>query len=256
MPPDRRYAGVVERRATLLGLVEQIVTAQPPDSLRAVTALRHQLTLVETELVADALRNGTSWSQIGEALLISKQAAHKRHRRPVGALDRAAEAGDGSRAVVVTAEARLAVRLARQEAAAFASASVGTEHLLLGLIRAGDAEVNRVLQHFGVSLARAREVIQPTVEVSLTQARGVLSAGEAEAGAAPQPAISPLARRVVRDALGERLRRATGELGAPDLLEALLRDRNGGAARTLTRLAVDPGAVQAEIAGLQRGSSR
>lgn len=229
-------------------LIGQIASARPPDSLRALTALRRHLDLMETELVADALRVRTSWSQIGEALSISKQAAHKRHRRPVGALDHAAETGDEGRTVVVTAEARRAVRLARQEAAALGSPSVGTEHLLLGLIRSGDPEVARVLQVLGISLLRAREAIQPTIEVSLAQARAALApAGEA-AFESRGPAISPLARRVVRDALSERLRHGTGDLGAPDLLEALLRDRNSGAARTLARLAIDIEAVRAEIA--------
>jgi DNA-directed RNA polymerase specialized sigma24 family protein len=50
----------------------------PDEALAAVVALRHLADKLERSAVEAALRQGWSWSQIAEALGISKQAAHKR----------------------------------------------------------------------------------------------------------------------------------------------------------------------------------
>lgn len=51
----------------------------PEDALAAVVALRHMAEQLEREAVREAIAQGWSWSQVAEALGISKQAAHKRH---------------------------------------------------------------------------------------------------------------------------------------------------------------------------------
>lgn len=50
----------------------------PAEALAAVVALRRMADRLEQRAVAHALRQGWSWSQIAEALGVSKQAAHKR----------------------------------------------------------------------------------------------------------------------------------------------------------------------------------
>lgn len=50
----------------------------PADALAAVVALRHFADQLERRAVANALAQGWSWSQVAEALGVSKQAAHKR----------------------------------------------------------------------------------------------------------------------------------------------------------------------------------
>ena len=50
----------------------------PEAALAAVVALRHAADKLEQRAVKAALERGWSWSQIAEALGISKQAAHKR----------------------------------------------------------------------------------------------------------------------------------------------------------------------------------
>lgn len=50
----------------------------PASALAAVVALRRMADQLEQRAVAHALRQGWSWSQIAEALGVSKQAAHKR----------------------------------------------------------------------------------------------------------------------------------------------------------------------------------
>jgi len=50
----------------------------PAEALAAVVALRLAADKLERQAVAQALAQGWSWSQVAEALGVSKQAAHKR----------------------------------------------------------------------------------------------------------------------------------------------------------------------------------
>jgi len=54
----------------------------PAEALAAVVALRLMADRLERQAVEEALAQGWSWSQIAEALGVSKQAAHKRLSRP------------------------------------------------------------------------------------------------------------------------------------------------------------------------------
>jgi CDGSH-type Zn-finger protein len=51
--------------------------------LESLTALRRELDALEPELISRALAAGASWSQIGRALGVSKQAAHRKHRHRI-----------------------------------------------------------------------------------------------------------------------------------------------------------------------------
>jgi hypothetical protein len=53
-------------------------TNDPAEALAAVVALRLMADKLERSAVSAALEQGWSWSQIAEALGVSKQAAHKR----------------------------------------------------------------------------------------------------------------------------------------------------------------------------------
>ncbi|RKH45997.1 helix-turn-helix domain-containing protein [Corallococcus sicarius] len=50
----------------------------PEAALAAVVALRRRATQLELAAVIEAVRQGWTWAQIGEALGISAQAAHKK----------------------------------------------------------------------------------------------------------------------------------------------------------------------------------
>ena len=56
-------------------------SSDPEVGLRAVLALRRLADQLEEQHVAIARRRGWSWEQIGDALGISRQAAHKKHRK-------------------------------------------------------------------------------------------------------------------------------------------------------------------------------
>jgi DNA-binding NarL/FixJ family response regulator len=53
--------------------------SDPEQALSAVVALRHMAEQLERKAVKEAIAQGWSWSQVAEALGVSKQAAHKRY---------------------------------------------------------------------------------------------------------------------------------------------------------------------------------
>jgi hypothetical protein len=223
MTSGERQLGELLRRATN--------TADPDDALRAITVMRGELDRLERDHVTCARVAGSSWSQIASALSITRQAAQKRHRG-------ATPSTSGQvplRTVLVTSPARMAVRLGRQEARAMGADVVGSEHLLLGVMRSGDEHAVQVLEDMGVTLDDARAVMQPT----LVDGR--------PPGGTERDGISSYARSVLEQSLREAIARGEGYIGVEHLLLALLREDEGGAARTLSTLGVDPAAVRERL---------
>lgn len=225
-------------------LIEHAASASDPEaSLRALAALRQDLEDFERLQVARALQRGASFGSIARALGISRQSAHRRYRDlpHQGPVEDAAVATDPRARILVTSEARRAVRFAREEAALLGSGLVGTEHLLLGLLRAGDPRVAGILRRHGVDLEEARARAQPTlVDEDVAVARAEVPEGPA--------GISDHARSVFENSLREAVGRGDGYIGAEHLLLAALRSPRGGAQRTLEALGVDPGALAAALA--------
>ncbi|MDE3130137.1 MAG: hypothetical protein KGL16_03215, partial [Acidobacteriota bacterium] len=72
----------------------RVVSGHDPGvRLEALRELRRELDAIESELAAEAVRAGMSWREIGAAIGVSKQAAHRRHRDSVA---RIVNAADGS----------------------------------------------------------------------------------------------------------------------------------------------------------------
>jgi ATP-dependent Clp protease ATP-binding subunit ClpA len=112
---------------------------------------------------------------------------------------------------------------------------MGSEHLLLGILRAGDDVAAAALRAHGVTLDGARAAAQPT-----------LATGE------PPPderasAVTTYARRVFNDALREAAAGRAHVIGVADLLRSALSDPGGGACRTLEALSVSVDGVLAAI---------
>jgi hypothetical protein len=214
----------------LAAIVDGMAGPAAGERLAAVASLRLQLEALERDYVSDALRAGWSWTQIGSALGVSRQAAHKKHARR-GAVPESAQ-GEEHAGRLVSIEAKRAVKDARQEAKTLGGDTVGTEHLLLGLIRSDTGAAGRVLRELGVSLSRTRRAIGP--------------GGEGDQGAS-EPAISPQARRVLEKALRGSLHQERRPLTGERLLLALLQAEASGAVRALERLGVPPSSVLREL---------
>jgi hypothetical protein len=60
--------------------------AQPGDGLAAVVALRRLADRLEDAEVERALRTGWSWSQVAEALGVTRQAVHKKHAKRLNSI--------------------------------------------------------------------------------------------------------------------------------------------------------------------------
>jgi ATP-dependent Clp protease ATP-binding subunit ClpA len=220
---------------------------KPEKGLPAVAALRVELEALERHHVATAIAAGWSWSRVAEALGVSKQAAHKKHARMARALTTTdpREAVPGNDRVTVTPEARRAVRCGRDEARSAGVAAVGTEHLLLGVLRADPKSgAARALAAEGVTVDGARAALAPTLTEE-DQAVSVTSTETAEAARAT--GVSPLARACLEASLREAIRRNDRHLGLEHLLLALVSRDDGGAARTLTRLGTSTAAVRRRL---------
>ena len=119
---------------------------------------------------------------------ISRQAAHRRYRELAAATEPPPGAEPTPARLRVAPEARAAVQLAGEEATALGAPRMGSEHLLLGILRAGDGKAAAVLRAAGVTLEAARLAAQPTL------------AGEEP----PAGGITAYARRVFHEALRAR----------------------------------------------------
>jgi hypothetical protein len=250
---DGHSVPVGAERERLEDLARRAETAPPLEALEALRTIRGRLDALEAEHVDRAVGDGGSWRAVADALGISKQAAHKRHarRRPARGGPRPDEAPvpvrGGPRAgagpngtappaggrVLVTSEARQAVRLGREEAARCGSEQVGTEHLLLGILRCDYCIAIQALRHVGVTLEAARAALAPT-----------LAAGARPSGG---EVISEAARDALEQSLREAVARGEGYLGVEHLLMALLHDPASGAVRTLAEMDIDTSELLREL---------
>jgi transposase-like protein len=220
----------IELGDRLTELLEHATRASDPEvALKSLTALRRELDAFERVQAWKALDTGASYGAVARALGISRQAAHRRYRE----LAAATEPPPGGEPVRlrVAPEARAAVQLATEEASALGATRMGSEHLLLGILRGGDGVGAAALRANGVTLDAARAAAQPTLATDEP----------------PEGQVTAYARKV----FGEALRQAAADpghvIGVGDLLQAALRDPSGGACRTLEALGVDSGAVRAAM---------
>jgi len=137
---------------------------------------------------------------------------------------------------------------AREEARKTSSNMVGTEHILLGLVREGEGVAARVLERLGVSLGRVRSEVHRQL--------GIL---ENRVSSQAPMTMSPKAKRVLELAL-EEARELNPRLGLPHyidtehLLLGLIREGEGQAARVLRALGVDLDRVRKEVISQLGGS--
>ena len=147
----------------LVELLEHAVRASEPEvALHALSALRRELDAFERVQAWRALDAGSSYGAVARALGISRQAAHRRYRELAAATEPPDGAAEPAR-LRVAPEARAAVQLASEEAAALGAPRMGSEHLLLGILRAGDPIASAALRAGGITLETARMAAQPTL---------------------------------------------------------------------------------------------
>jgi hypothetical protein len=219
----------------LTRLLEHAVRASEPEvALHALSALRRELDAFERVQAWRALDAGSSYGAVARALGNSRQAAHRRYRELAAATE-PPPGGEPTR-LRVAPEARAAVQLAGEEATALGAGQMGSEHLLLGILRASDGVAAAVLREQGVTLEAARLAAQPT-----------LAGEDVTEPDSPSSPLTRYARRVFHEALRYAAADPGHVIRVPDLLHAALRDPEGGACRTLEALSVDRDAVLAAL---------
>ncbi len=141
-----------------------------------------------------------------------------------------------------TERARKVLVLAKEEARRFSHDYIGTEHILLGLIREGEGVACAVLQNLGVSL----DVLRKEVEKLITSG-GVSSV----LGDIP---FTPRAKKSLELAAEEARTLGHNYIGTEHILLGLIREGEGLASQILFSMGVDLGKVRDEIATLLGGA--
>jgi len=139
-----------------------------------------------------------------------------------------------------TERARQVVVLAQDEARSLGHGYIGTEHLLLGLIREEEGLGARALESLGVSVDEVRD-------------RVVRIVGRGDEVPIGQIAFTPHAKRTLELSLREALSLGHNYIGTEHLLLGLVRDNRGVGAQVLLELGIDAEAVRAEVIRMLSG---
>jgi hypothetical protein len=205
--------------------VGQRAADSPLDRVEAALDISEELASGADELigyfVAEARQAGCSWTQIGERIGVSKQAARQRFT---------VLPGPGSTEQQPRLVACLAA--AAREAAADGAAEIGTHHQLLGLYEEGVAAA--ILEKVGI---RADEV---------RRAARAMFPGGGEPGEQPPPE-SAEARAAVEGAASLARRAGLDYVGPAHLLGALALDPGSRARRVLGHLGASIPAIKKEL---------
>ena len=134
-----------------------------------------------------------------------------------------------------TERVRKVLQMAREEAQRLHLEYVGTEHVLLGLIREGEGVAAAVLQNLNVDLDEVQQKIEETVKK-----------GKAVQATGPDLPYTSRAKKVLELAMSEARELNHSYVGTEHLLLGLLREEKGIAAQVLTEAGVNLDAARTE----------
>src|SRR5437667_377447 len=134
-----------------------------------------------------------------------------------------------------TDRVRKVLQMAREEAARLHHEYVGTEHILLGLIREGEGVAAAVLTNLNFDLEYIQQKYEETVKK-----------GKAAAAAGPDLPYTSRAKKVLELAMSEARELNHSYVGTEHLLLGLLREEKGIAAQVLTDAGVNLEQARAE----------
>ena len=137
-----------------------------------------------------------------------------------------------------TERARKVIILAKEEAKRFNHDYIGTEHILLGLIKEGEGVAAAVLQNLGLSL----EAIRLEVEKIVQPGPPTVVSGDIP--------FTPKAKKVIELATDEARNLGHNYIGTEHLLLGLIREGEGVASQVLTNLGLDLNRVRQEVMSL------
>lgn len=141
-----------------------------------------------------------------------------------------------------TERSRRVVISAQEEAASFGHAYVGTEHILLGLLRVENGIAAHALGRLGVTPSEAREQVESIV-------------GRGEDYDSDQVPFTPRSKKVLELGLRESLQLGHNHIGTEHLLLGLVEEREGVATRILSNLGVGADEVREQVILLLAGEA-
>jgi len=133
-----------------------------------------------------------------------------------------------------TERARRVIILAQEEAKRLNHSAVGTEHILLGIIREGEGVASKVLESLNINPDRLRAEVESAI-------------GRGERTPYEEVAFTPRAKKVLELALDEARRLGHNYIGTEHLLLGLIREGEGVAARILEAMGADLERVRAQV---------
>ena len=140
-----------------------------------------------------------------------------------------------------TQRARRALSLAQEEAERLQHSSIGTEHLLLGLIREEGGVAGRVLRELGLELPRVEELVKRLAKESNRNPNVELG-------------LSPGTKKVLEYAVDEARRMGHHYIGTEHLLLGLIREAQNPALEVLRRLGISPQEVRRQTRNVLQDS--
>jgi ATP-dependent Clp protease ATP-binding subunit ClpC len=141
-----------------------------------------------------------------------------------------------------TERARKTLQLAQEEAQRFNHNYIGTEHILLGLVREGDGVAARVLNNLGIELNKVRSAVEFII-------------GRGDRMVMGEIGLTPRAKRVIELAVDEARRLNHHYIGTEHLLLGLVREGEGIAAGVLESLGVSLEKVRSQVIEVLKSSS-
>ena len=194
------------------------------DLLSEAVLLSEQLGELSDQLighfVSAAREAGGSWTDIGRALGVSKQAAQKRFVAPPEPALTPARAFTR-----FTDRAKYVVIAAQEEARRLRHPEIGTEHLLLGFLRESQCIAVKAIESFGVTREALADAVEAALDPPGPKARGHIP-------------FSRNAKKVRNIAVREALRMGHNYIGTEHMLLAMLRVEKSLGARILAGLDV------------------
>jgi len=139
-----------------------------------------------------------------------------------------------------TDRARRVVVLAQEEAKGLNHNYIGTEHILLGLIKEGDGIAAKALAELDISIDNVREQVQDMI-------------GQGQQAPTGHIPFTPRAKKVLELSLREALQLGHNYIGTEHILLGLIREGEGVAAQVLVKLGADLTRVRQTVIQLLSG---
>ncbi len=132
--------------------------------------------------------------------------------------------------------------LAQEEARDLNHAFIGTEHILLGLIREGEGVAAKALDALGVTFDVVREKVEEAIGANTNPSPG-------------SPPFTPRAKKVLELSLREALQLGHSYIGTEHMLLGLVREGDGVAAQVLSDLGADMARVRTQVIQMMSGQA-